>query len=145
MKDSLPAARRARQQKYLDAGPGGAGDKFVFLLGLSSDNLGKIEDGDQAFRLGVLVGHNAVARLPVGGAVVPISPSAVIERLPERLKLRQQFVEEGATIRYDRLLQMRIQLLQLRRVDVDGNLVSFARKVLWRVARDGHVQPRSQH
>ena len=71
MEDALAAARGTGQQEYLDAGAGGAGDELVFLFGLGADDLGEMEDRNQAFRLAVLVGDDWIAGLPIGAAGLP--------------------------------------------------------------------------
>ena len=55
-----------------------------------------------------------VARLPVGAALVPVCPVSVVELL-QCLELRQKFVEEGAGIGADGLLQMRVELAEFGR------------------------------
>src|SRR5882757_8270621 len=90
---------------------GGAGDELVVPLGLGADNLGEMEDRNQTLGLAVFVGDDVVTLLPVGGTFVPVCPMAAIERLLERLELSEQLVQEGATVRDDWLLQMRVELL----------------------------------
>ena len=70
-----------------------------------------MEDRNQALGLAMLVSDNIVTRLPVGGTLVPVRPTAAVERLPERVELGEQLVEEGGAVGDDWLLQMWVELL----------------------------------
>ncbi len=143
VEDALAGAGGAGEQEDLDAGAGGAGDELVFGLGFGADDLGEVEDGDQAFGLAVLVGDDVVAGLPLGGALVPVGPAAVVDAF-EGLELAQEFVEEGAGVGDYGLLKVWVELLKLGGVDVDGDLVGFAGEVLRGVAGEGHVETRTE-
>src|ERR1017187_2519787 len=136
VEDALSAARGARQQKYLNPGARGTGDQLVLLLRFRADNLGEVEDRNQALGLAKPVCHATVARLPVGGAPVPLGPAGMIERLLHRPELRQQFLQERAELRNHRLLQVRVEFPELGRIDIDSYLMRLARQVLRSIAGD---------
>ena len=132
--------RGAGQEIDLDAGAAVSNNQTIFGLYFGPEDLGQVKDGDQTLGLAVLVGHDGVARLPVGAA---IEPRGSITRL-ELILVLEQFGQEGFGIGAYGLLQVGVELAELGGVDVDRNLVRLASEVLRGVAGDGEVEAHAE-
>jgi hypothetical protein len=134
--EALRVQRGNGEEVDLDAGAGVADDEAIFLADGVAEDFGEIEDRDQAFGLAVLVGDDGVAGLPVGAAG---EPCVDIARL-ELVLVLEEFGEEGVASAQTGCCRCGCELAELGGVDVDDDLVGFAREVMRSVAGDGHVE-----
>jgi len=90
MVDALAVARGIGEQEDLNAAAGAARDEEIAGIGLCSDDFGKMEDADLAFRIAVFGGYHGIARLPIGAAGVPGGTVAGMDGSA----LAEQFMQE---------------------------------------------------
>ena len=137
MVNSLSATRGTCEKEDFDRAPRSTGNKHIVGVRLGAKNLSEIKDAYLAVWLSVLVGHHWIACLPVDAARIP---GCMIFQ-SNGILLYKQFPQKGPCVGTDGRLQMRIELGQLGRVDVNRGLAGFEGEIVRRIDCDCEVEP----